>query len=557
MSKLIVKPESLYDAWQLYSEYLKLHKPEILALTQTALFRYTLPGYGLPIGAKNLEAIAFLKTIPLYQFVDALNVQQKVFDFLDSKKYLQRSNRHRLKQMLDWCSSQDWWTLATRSESMQYAPRRRNQLGNAHKAKIVNRKNTKPYRLKANEISPSLQAELDRLWKFQTSLQFKDRQDTPARKPTAEKVRSILLLILGWLHREQKVALVALEDLSFKQLDNIDVAYDYTEWLREERHVSPKTEVQALVALLHVAKFLHYKDSDQKLCMQLTKTYVDIPIIHELRELVRLTNERVKESSRVADESQKWLDWPEFLACVEYLKKDCAIYTSDGQPRTGRAIARSYERYLVAALLAYMPPDRQRTLRELEVGRTLVRGTVKNDIFCPKADGRWYIKLGSQDYKTGRAYKEQTLEVPENIYPELEAWLNEWRAVLQPTHNFVFCQLNGKPYTSESLYQLFRHAIYRASVVLFGEGKALNPHLVRDMAVTYFIREGASEQQMDALAIGMKHSRRTQREIYDRRTKQEKVAPAQQMMLSVKPVELPLPKLESVSLGPVDFLPET
>jgi hypothetical protein len=223
---------------------------------------------------------------------------------------------------------------------------------------------------------------------------------------------------------------VALEDLNFKQLDNIDVAYDYTEWLREERHVSPNTELQVLVALLHVAKFLHYKDSDQQLCKQLTKTYADIPIINELRELVRLTNERVKESPRIADESQKWLDWPEFLACVEYLKKDCAIYTSDGQSRTERAIARSYERYLVAALLAYMPPDRQRTLRELEVGRTLVRGTVKNDIFCPKADGRWYIKLSSQDYKTGKAYKEQTLEVPENIYPELEAWLNQWRAVL-------------------------------------------------------------------------------------------------------------------------------
>jgi hypothetical protein len=554
MTKLIVKPESLYDAWQLYSNYLESTNPKILAVAKTALFRYTLPGYGLPIEAQKLDAWSFMKKVPIHLFVDALNVQQKVFDFLNTNKHLQQTNRHRLKQMLDWCSSQDWWVLATHTESRQYAPRRRNQLGNAHKVRLVNRKGGKPYRLKIDEISLSLQAELDELWKFQTSIQVRYRQDNKVRKPTAEKTRMVLLLVLGWLHREQNVAL---EELSFKQLDDIDVAYNYTAWLREERHASPKTELQALVALLNAAKFLHYKESNQKLCKQLTKTYVDIPIINELRELVRLTNERVKESSIVADESQKWLDWPEFLACVDYLKKDCAIYTSDGQLRTERTIARSYERYLIAALLAYMPPDRQRTLRELEVGKTLVRGTVKNDIFCPKADGQWYIKLGSEDYKTGKAYKEQTLEVPENIYPELEAWLNQWRAVLKPTHNFVFCQLNGKPYTRESLYHLFRHAIYRASVVLFGEGKALNPHLVRDMAVTYFIRVGASEHQMDALAIGMKHSRRTQREIYDRRTKQEKVAPAQQMMLSVKPVELPLPKLESVSLSPVDFLPET
>jgi hypothetical protein len=339
-----------------------------------------------------------------------------------------------------------------------------------------------------------------------------------------------------------------------KQLDNIEIAYSYTDWLREERQVCPKTEIQALIALLQVAKFLHYKESDQQQCQLLNKTYVDIPIINQIRNLIRLTNERVDPSSRVGNEAKKWLDWPEYLACVEYLKKDCAIYTSDGQPRTERAIAHSYKRYLVAAFLAYMPPDRQRTLRELELGRTLVRGTFKNNIFSPNDNGRWYIKLGADDYKTGKAYKEQISEVPEIIYPELEAWLNQWRPVLNPSHNFVFCQLDGQPYTAEGMYQQFRHAIYRASAVLFNHGKALNPHLVRSMAITHFIREGATEQQMDAMSIAMKHSRDAQKRDYDRRSQQEKLAPAQQMMLSVKPAEVPLPKFEPVNFTPIDSL---
>ncbi len=98
--------------------------------------------------------------------------------------------------------------------------------------------------------------------------------------------------------------------------------------------------------------------------------------------------------------------------------------------------------------------------------------------------------------------------------------------------------MNGKPLTSESLYQLFRHAIYRASANLFGEGKVTNPHLLREMLVTYCYERGASESEMDGLALGMKHSRRTQREIYDRRSQLQKVEPALEMMEAFKPVDV-------------------
>lgn len=533
MTHLIIQPQTLADAWELYSRYLKANNMRQYYLVKTALFTYTLPAYGLVYKetlqkAKDAEALAFLKTIHLSQFVDVLNIQQTFFDSSDIKKYVQRPNRHRLKQMLTWCSSQEWWQAATNAKKGYYAPRRRNNLGNAHHIKSTNRKQTKTYRLMPNEISPSLRASLDALEKFQTRVQVKYRQDPNVTKATSEKTYKSLLLILGWLHRFQGIPQ---DELNFKLLDNIDIAYDYLEWIREENKVSPKTEVLALVTLLHVAKFLHYQESDFNYCKSVNKTYVDIPLIGELRELIRLTNERAKIAPRSDDESLKWLDWPDYLLCVQYLLKDCSLYTSDGQARTQRAIAHSYQRYLIASLLAYMPPDRQRTFRELQVGKTLVRGSIKNKIFIPQIDGQWYIKLGPAHYKTGQAYGEIILEIPEIIYPELENWLNHWRKVLAPNHNFVFTQLNGKPLTCQSLRNLFRHAIYRASKVLFGEGKAPNPHLIRDMAVTHFVREGASEAEMEALAIAMKHSRRTQKEIYDRRTQYEKVAPAQDMML--------------------------
>lgn len=54
--------------------------------------------------------------------------------------------------------------------------------------------------------------------------------------------------------------------------------------------------------------------------------------------------------------------------------------------------------------------DRQRTLRELEVGRTLFR----------EPDGRWLIRHQAGDYKTGRTYGERPpLVIAPAIYPEV------------------------------------------------------------------------------------------------------------------------------------------
>ena len=47
-------------------------------------------------------------------------------------------------------------------------------------------------------------------------------------------------------------------------------------------------------------------------------------------------------------------------------------------------------------------------------------------------------------------------------------------------------------------------------------GKKTNPHLVRDSIVTYLRSTGASERELEALAIYMGHSLKMQRGTYDR-----------------------------------------
>jgi hypothetical protein len=57
----IIKPETVADAWLLYVNELKICNPAIIPLAQTALFRYTLPGYGMPNDLTKNDVIAFMK----------------------------------------------------------------------------------------------------------------------------------------------------------------------------------------------------------------------------------------------------------------------------------------------------------------------------------------------------------------------------------------------------------------------------------------------------------------------------------------------------------------
>ncbi|MBW4662183.1 MAG: site-specific integrase [Drouetiella hepatica Uher 2000/2452] len=296
-------------------------------------------------------------------------------------------------------------------------------------------------------------------------------------------------------------------------------------WLRKERLIHPSTEKGIVEVFLVIAKFLYCEETDSLTA----ENYGDIPVIIMLRQELKEAKQRAENAPPAADESLKWLNWPEFLACVHHLEAECQPVYSYGVMRSPTAIARSIQRYLLFAFLAYIPPNRQRILRELESGKTLVRGTLSPDeIFEAEEDGKWYIHLMKGDYKTGKTYGEQWLMVPDVLYPYLEAWLNQWRAEFSPKHNYVFTKENGKPYDKPSdLSSIIRRTTHRLT------GKLTTSHLIRHMLITYMKRNGASDEVMQSLAEAMHHSTKTQSQIYDRRHKFEKVAVAQEVVMKL------------------------
>lgn len=80
--------------------------------------------------------------------------------------------------------------------------------------------------------------------------------------------------------------------------------------------------------------------------------------------------------------------------------------------------------------------------------------------------------------------------------------------------------------------QIVSRAIFRLT------GKKTNPHLLRDSVVTHIRGQDVSEKKLEALALFMGHSLATQKSSYDRRTLEEKIAPATELIQSIKPRSL-------------------
>lgn len=305
----------------------------------------------------------------------------------------------------------------------------------------------------------------------------------------------------------------------------------------------------------------------------------------------RATHQRANKAPRVADEAAKWLDWPDYLRLVETLKRECAPLTHQGAPRSEKDVATAVQRYLLFAILACVP-DRQRTLRELQLNRTLFCEEYEEAIDDDDGVGaedeehvdeedeevevgvrwvrrrRWVVRHSPDDYKTGNAYGARpALVLDQRLYPALESWLfgHVWdetgggdggssgggggdgggreggsrgsgvyvfnpsggyaprghRAALSPSHALVFSRPNGEPWSVSELSRTFSRTAMRLT------GKKTNPHLIRDMIITHVRREGlATDAELEALSLYMGHSMAMQKGTYDRRTQQQKVAPA-------------------------------
>ena len=392
--------------------------------------------------------------------------------------------------------------------------------------RVTQRKRLKPFSLRGEEVTKDLQDELDGLVRDLTSRRVRGGR-APVRERTAANHVTVAKQFMGWLARESKHAMefatttdddvvvlkrgVSLRDVfPSRESSGAQYAIEYVQWLVDVRGIKSTTEDFQLRSLVALAKWVHDHADDDGIAP---------PCVQELIRVQRSARDRAKNAPHAADDDRKWLEWDQFLALVEHLKLECAPLDASGKERSARDVAMSVQRYLLFAILACVP-DRQRTLRELQLNKTL---------FQDPSSGTWMVRHGPDDYKTGGAYGERpALVIDSRVYPALESWLNVHRRVLSPTHDFVFTRPNGTPWTVSELSRTFSRTALRCT------GQKTNPHLIRDMIVTHVRSQGiASDAELEALARFMGHSSAMQKSTYDRRTQQERVNPALSLMANV------------------------
>ena len=188
-------------------------------------------------------------------------------------------------------------------------------------------------------------------------------------------------------------------------------------------------------------------------------------------------------------------------------------------------VALNIQKFLLLSFFSQVP-DRQRTFREIEIGKNFI-----------KEKSNWIILHKQEDYKTGKTYGERPpLILSESLTPYIDDFIKNWRPSLYPSTNFLFVQKStGAPLTGDSIYSIVSRCCFKY------KGRRTNPHLLRDMIVTPIRDSNASEKELESLALYMGHSLAIQRVSYDRRTAGQKVMPAINLLQSISQSKVVVP----------------
>lgn len=557
---------------------------------KTALLRFTVPGWSgvYPFKKRSsaqerANALKALEGISLAQLQAALTVQAQVFERLQVSAGNRRVFKSYLKQFLHWCEAQGWFAAAIvpvatgdtangkqESGAIQIyklkSPKgvRKPIANDLHLSGVPKKANYALGTVAGDDITPTLEQQLQGLLHFM--------QHTLGLRPsTRESYRERLLQLLGWLHREQGVPLEALGLESIIPVVGLKVRVtefvlpsgspDHNQWaiatiLAEEAALQTAQQVDQLLrqygeflggslssklkvlqACINTAKYLYHEQTSDP------RQYRDVPIILLLRKQMRsLRRAEGKATPRIPFEA-KSLPWAAAYRVLLQLKQeaDTVVLHQQAPRRTGGIAAyprketgtgRSYLRFLLLAFFVLIPPMRSRTIRELEIGRTLVWGGLQHGLVVPPerlpdpTQAAWFISLQAQDYKTGAAYQDYVGAVPNSpfgdgtcFYEYLERWLKVYRPLFQPQHQLLFVKHNGDPLSRNDLNGICRRFFFKFT------GVPVTPKELRPMYITYLRNQGASEAELDAAARAMQHSRARQNADYDRQQQLDKQEP--------------------------------
>lgn len=479
-----MQPETLLEAFTQFSQSEQSQaNPKLIDNLRTTLRRYILPSYQFEEAElrDNLEGCLDQVPLPLFlgrasQFLETFSssISQKSSSLRISSSSVS-SYRSALLRFFNWMQVQSWYDPAPSNEIGEYAPQISNGQTLAKARKGGRKFNANPYALKEEELTPLLRQQLEHLQNFWTKPGTKERKGAAIKEQTYRTYRTHILSNLGWL---QNIQGEKPEQLSLERVADLEQLQAFIDWGIQQKGNSYGWAMNITQTVISVAKWLYRKTQHQD--------FRDIPQIAALQDYCQTLREHYQQEKRECypQESSRYNHNKEQITpkegrqIVEYLRQCCAPCNSVGIQRSETAILKSWERYLIVALLAYCP-IRQREIRLLEWQHSLFR----------KQDGYW-VHFDTKYSKTGVAID---YLLPKNLTSDLDEWLQQWRPKIPTDHKLVFTRLGsnrtpeslGQPLTDRDISVLISLAIYRATSILFDKPTHVTPQDLRQLGLSH------------------------------------------------------------------------
>jgi len=405
-------------------------------------------------------------------------------------------------------------------------------------------------------------------------MEFADFMEKKLRvkHPTVEADVQHVCRLLGWMFRKKKLSLadvrlakvVPFIQMRFKLTECLEeghlnalkvrmykegVAQETSEELGKEAgdliekyvewgNVSPASVVQNYNAIINLAKFTYYGQVSSE-DLKSRDTFDKIPLINVLKARRRIHERESRKQAKTKSEKRSLVvPYPQIIEVLEKARFEATLEVKHYQrsnrfrggrpqidkiPRMDTGIARSFQRFIIVALMVSCPPRRAKEYYQAEIGKSLVKGGFQDGLLVPvekmKNPNEAQYYLWPEDYKTMDTYGELAIPLNNITFPDgtrfydyLERWINKWRKILvkEQKHDFLFLQdKNGKLLNSSSFGKKVKHIFWRFAAI------PMSPHKLRHSFETYSQEIGLSEAEKQASVLAMGHSEETKRKHYN------------------------------------------
>ena len=345
---------------------------------------------------------------------------------------------------------------------------------------------------------------------FQSDFNSKRRQ-SKISDVTWAKTLERLVIFLAYCSRTLK------RDIRLELVEDMNIVESFIKHIKQSRRVKNNTAANYVMCFIRAAKFLRANES--------RNNYDAVESISDLRALQnQLMREHAVLESTKGPEKRR-LFWPQLQELTRSLHQQFEDEIDDLQQK-----ARLHMNFTLLLLFA-INPGRAKEFRTLRIVRDIPENEV-DDLVRKLPNGENFMvfaksgvtRLVEKGFKTVKRYGPNVIEVSEFDFVDfhVKRYVERSRPKLIPRgciHDFFFVNRRGSPFKSPGSFSSYLAKIFRENLGFHCTMNEMRHALVENFRSS---KDSSDVQLAESLARVCKHSLRTQIQVYDQRSQQER-----------------------------------